>query len=420
MASGPRKISPLLAAAALLALGLGVLFVLRGDKRGPEPNPLLSDLGEKPDWPQLSRYDGVLTRARFEKALREVYTLEGDWPCTIDDQKVVIDSALQPEGQVIRFARPGSEQSPPRYWRPAGDLPPAAPGQPLSGLRIAIDPGHLGGDYARMEERWYRIGESAPVTEGDMALRTAHLLRPRLEALGAVVTLVRETSEPVTTTRPRHYRRYAARKMPGAPAKEQQELAERLFYRTAEIRARARLVNEKIKPDLILCLHYNAEAWGGDPANPEFTAINHFHIILHGAYMPGEIAHEDERFEMLHKIFQGTHEEETAIARELVKTFAKETRLPAYLYRVDAPAIQIGPALWARNLLANRLYNCPVLFLEPYVMNSETVFERVQAGDYEGEREVDGKMRRSLYREYVDAVVGGLVNYYAPRRKSVQ
>ncbi|NIP92014.1 MAG: hypothetical protein GWO24_00445, partial [Akkermansiaceae bacterium] len=47
-------------------------------------------------------------------------------------------------------------------------------------------------------------------------------------------------------------------------------------------------------------------------------------------------------------------------------------------------------------------------------------FERVQAGDYEGEREVAGKLRKSLYREYAGAVVDGLVNYYSDRRSAAQ
>ena len=42
----------------------------------------------------------------------------------------------------------------------------------------------------------------------------------------------------------------------------------------------------------------------------------------------------------------------------------------------------------------------------------------MQAGDYDGEMEVAGTLRKSLYREYRDAVVKGLVNYYSARGKS--
>ena len=100
----------------------------------------------------------------------------------------------------------------------------------------------------------------------------------------------------------------------------------------------------------------------------------------------------------------------------MATAFLKETGLPAYLYSLGRPAKRVGPALWARNLLANRLYQCPVLFFEPYVMNNNEVYERVQSGDYEGEREVAGSRKQSIYREYRDAILIGLKTYYESRR----
>jgi hypothetical protein len=66
--------------------------------------------------------------------------------------------------------------------------------------------------------------------------------------------------------------------------------------------------------------------------------------------------------------------------------------------------------------MANRLYQCPVVFTEPYVMNNREVYDRVAAGDYPGERLVAGRMRKSLYREYADGVAAGLRAHYAARR----
>jgi hypothetical protein len=56
-----------------------------------------------------------------------------------------------------------------------------------------------------------------------------------------------------------------------------------------------------------------------------------------------------------------------------------------------------------------------VIYAEPYVMNSREVFQRVQAGDYEGKKKVAGVLRQSIYREYADAITAGLVNYYSQR-----
>ena len=48
-------------------------------------------------------------------------------------------------------------------------------------------------------------------------------------------------------------------------------------------------------------------------------------------------------------------------------------------------------------------------------MNNRLVFERIQAGDYDGVREFGGVMRQSIYREYADAVAEGILAYYSRR-----
>jgi N-acetylmuramoyl-L-alanine amidase len=59
--------------------------------------------------------------------------------------------------------------------------------KPLSGLRVAIDPGHIGGPWAQMEERAPAINGSAPVQEGDLNLITGRLLKAGIDRLGATV-----------------------------------------------------------------------------------------------------------------------------------------------------------------------------------------------------------------------------------------
>jgi hypothetical protein len=49
-------------------------------------------------------------------------------------------------------------------------------------------------------------------------------------------------------------------------------------------------------------------------------------------------------------------------------------------------------------------------------MNNAETYARIQAGDYAGEREVAGKMRRSIFREYADAIVDGLRMHFSTRR----
>ena len=112
---------------------------------------------------------------------------------------------------------------------------------------------------------------------------------------------------------------------------------------------------------------------------------------------------------MLVKLLSRCYDEELPVAEHVADSMAAATGLPPYHYATPN-AIRVGtnPYVWARNLLANRLYECPVVYIEPYVMNSQEVWERVQAGNYAGRRMIHGKMRESIFQEYSTAVANGL------------
>ena len=48
-------------------------------------------------------------------------------------------------------------------------------------------------------------------------------------------------------------------------------------------------------------------------------------------------------------------------------------------------------------------------------MNSLEDHARIQAGDYDGLREVAGRLRPSIFREYADAATLGMQRYYQAR-----
>jgi hypothetical protein len=396
----------------------------------------LSALAPAPDWSQLEAFQETITHDDFARLLDRVYAPNGAAAGLIDVQPdaVVIKMTLTPPTEFrLRFAKDAASAKPtPRHWRTPVQLGPAPEGKPLAGLKVALDPGHLGGDWAKMEERFFQIGESRPVTEGDMTLRVAKMLQPKLEALGAQVSLVRGAPEPVTTERPETLReparaelsrmgitspreKYNGMEDPGRGSTVQAQ-SELLFYRISEIRRRAQVVNESLQPDIVVCLHFNADNWG-DPQHPDFVAKNHLHLIVNGCYSAGELRLDDERLEMVEKLLRGAFSEEVAVSNQVATSLAAATKLPPFVYTTNN-AVRAGdnPYVWARNLLANRLYHAPVIYLEPYVMNSEVVWERVQAGDYEGELMIGGELRRSIYREYADAVLEGLREYYARTR----
>jgi N-acetylmuramoyl-L-alanine amidase len=389
-----------------------------------EFSPHLATLGVAPDWSRLDPWQETMTREEFTRLLDERYAhAPGEWKPWIeitDTHAAITKETAKPEEKyLLRFAAAVPAKPPQRYWRAPRELPPATDAaQPLSGYRIALDPGHIGGEWARLEKRFFQIGEDQPVQEGDMVLLVARLLKSRLEALGAEVSLIRAKAEPVTRLRPGDVEAYTKKMLEASgwtteiPVEVFEAARNRVFAVNAEIRARAALVNHKLKPDLVLALHFNGEPWGS-PDSPVFSDNNHHHVLVYGNVEPWEWAQDDIRFETMIKLLQRTHEIETGLGTASALGLAKATGLPAFTYKGDnaRPADDTG-YVWARNLLASRLYQCPVVYLEPHVMNHKLTYQRIQAGPYVGKREIDGVERPNIFVEYADATTAAVVRWF--------
>lgn len=391
----------------------------------------LAMLGQEPDWSVLDRYQASMTRSEFENALTSVYLPNGYDEAYIrlypefvlirtdgDDPKAYYRLQFAPEGH-IKEETDKYEPVPSKDQR-----------KPLSGLVIAIDPGHIGGDFSQMERRHFQIGREPPVKEGDLTLIVSKKLKEALEARGASAVLVRTKLEPVTDKRPEDFMEEAEaleRKswlkdqgalLPALPwqtqwfQKKVRERAEMLFYRVSEIHARARIINEQIRPDLTLAVHFNVSPWP-EGNTQALSDENHMHVIVHGTCTPGELALDDVRLQIFEKLLSRNYRLEIPLSASVANALAEVTELPAFTYGGGNASNQgNNPYLWARNLLANRLYKGPVVYLEAYCTNSKPVYKRLQIGDYEGLRILGGTPRLNLFEEYVEGVVDGLVAYF--------
>jgi N-acetylmuramoyl-L-alanine amidase len=406
-----------------VALVTGICFFLQKEQIIIKTSPRykISPLSREPQWEKLNVYQKTITRDNFVSDLEKIFTVSDTWKnfIIIKNDHALIKKMTTNESDYFRldFANLGQEIETPKMWKRSIELGLFDKQKPLKGLHIAIDPGHLGGDWAQMEERWFMIDEGIPVVEGDMTLYVARLLEKKLNQYGAKVSLVRSKNEPLTKDRPESLIDMIKQAQTNQPPMSPFALAkasEQLFYRTSEIRARAAVVNDVLKPDLVLCLHFNAVEWG-DPNQPTLVDENHFHLLFNGAYTDEEITYDDQRFEMIYQLLQRTSREEFNLGAVMAEAFSEESKLPAYNYGANssrAKNIDNNPYLWARNLLANRVYHCPVIYFEPYVMNSSEVYERIQMGDYFGNMMFRGQLRKSIFQEYADGVTAGLLQYY--------
>jgi len=317
----------------------------------------------------------------------------------------------------LRFAAPTSTPRP--------ELAPFAladPTKPLLGKVICLDPGHIGGDWADIEERTFRIGRDRPVVEGELNLQTCRLLAERLSAAGAKVVWTHEGFAPTTEVRPADLYPEAIEYLLKDPANRRLPRfsmnglirwnAELLFYRSAEIQARARRVNEELRPDFTLCLHYNAAPWGS-PGRASLTSVSRVVLFSHGSYTASELAYDDQKFNLFRKLLENSTPSELAIGGAIGQQFKEKWGVPPENYEGSGYAHASGasPYVWHRNLIANRLFRGPVIFVEGPYMNDRTTYGWIQAGAYEGSRMVAGRDRQNIFREYADRVADGVLQW---------
>jgi len=127
-----------------LSVGLGV--------SAPAADHLSNPLADPPNWKALDKFQKTITHDEFERLLRGVYCTYGisDEFIRVDDKVACILTDRDAQSWfTLRFAP--SESKPatiPRWWRPASALPKSKKNGPLSGVKIALDPGHIGGANA--------------------------------------------------------------------------------------------------------------------------------------------------------------------------------------------------------------------------------------------------------------------------------
>jgi N-acetylmuramoyl-L-alanine amidase len=368
----------------------------------------VSTLGQTPDWSELNRFQQVLSQEEFIHSLTTVYCPREEWWSPwikIEQDRARIRKSNGGDAWYDLYFSDSNKTnlSKPRFG-----------GKPVHEWVVAIDPGHIGGEWAKMERREFSITPGLPVREGELTLAVAKELLPRLQTLGVRPVLIREGLQPVTPRRPVDFRDHAqawADEILGpdsnATSEEKSALLldrqELLFYRVDEIQERAHLVNQSIQPDLVICLHFNAAPWP-DPQKQRLVERDDHHILVNGCYMGGELVYDDQRFEMIWRLVNRWSETEHILAEYLSHSFSQRTGLPTFSYK-GPNALKIGdvPGVWARNLLANRRYFCPVIFLEPYVANSQKTYPRIQKWLKDDQQQDD-----CLITEYADAVMLGL------------
>ena len=318
-----------------------------------------------------------------------------------------------------------------RYWRMPQEIAAQRTQKdlPLKGLRLVLDSGHVGGQWAAHEQREFRIREhDFYVREAELTLEVVKSVRTQLIDLGAEVTLLRDALVPVNSKRPIDYLAEAMEQVspPGEYTPETfgdyagalRDKAIKLALVSGELAERARLVNTVIRPDALISVHLNAAAWpaaaeDGTVTEKRLVDFNDLHVLIFGCMSDGELKSPHQQAQLAAKLTNGSGAVEQLLGKSMAAALANATGLPPATYEKQNAVLldQDEPYVYARNLIILRLAECPTVLLEPYIVNSEAVYPRLQSALAD---RAAGKVSHEddILVEYANAVVSGVQRAY--------
>ncbi len=388
-------------------------------------------------WKKLEVFDQTITREEFQRIMEGLYDpFDGmDGYLKVSPWSVILFEKKGYKGNELLFLRFAPSQdhavAVPNFFRTPLEIAnlPKRKDKPLDGLRVVIDPADIGGKWGPIEDRSVYFKGYGRIQEGDLNLVNGLLLKERLVELGAEVRLIRTEAEPlldedseviVREARKRIQANEAlplaylqrVKNLPRNSPRRVQILAEILMTKTYETRARAHYATDDFAPDITLVLQHNATS---SSSESKLASMNRNVFFVPGAYTPDEVKDPRQRYQLLEHLLQRSESVEASVASSIARAFQKSTGHPPVLYG-DSKTTRIvsdeNPYVYARNLAVTREHTGPVVIIEPYFMNEKVTLQRLLEGDYEGTRLVAGKRRGSIFREYVNAVVEGLIDVY--------
>ena len=278
-----------------------------------------------------------------------------------------------------------------RPWRPQ-----QGGNTPLTGLRVALDPGHLGNtlELAELEGKYVKVRptDSRPgmaFWEGDLTLATAHIVRKELEKLGATVMMTRQrpgqsAMGPLYADWRKNFfladveKEVKAGRLSSSKAKFWRTDATendiyRRFFNILDLRARADKIND-FQPHLTLIIHYNVDKDNWDRRDregffePGFA--NYSMAFVPGNLGVGNLRTLKGRVNFLRLLVGPYIRESVRLSATYLKANTHFTHVPIvdkqeepdYLIDRCTPTPETG--VYGRDLALTRLVNSPLCYGE--------------------------------------------------------
>lgn len=244
----------------------------------------------------------------------------------------------------------------------------------LANCKIAIDPGHFGGEYSHLEQRFVEISFQKKLlafNEGDLTFLTALYLKELLEKEGAEVFLTR------------------TKKAEGALSQNffqflqthpdlwlTQKTLTQLFrgvYNGVDLYARAEKINI-FKPDVTVIIHYNAHDSGKEKSTC-ITDKNYNMVFIPGSFGDGELKERKARYEFLRLLVTSDFSLSKQFSKIVLKKFNERLQIPSVnpsdgAHYLETASVKVEEGVYARNLALTRLVHSPLCYGESLVQNN--------------------------------------------------
>jgi len=280
--------------------------------------------------------------------------------------------------------------------------------KPLTGLRIALDPGHVGGKYARAEERYIDLDIQTPegikavqFDEGTLAVATAKILADLLTEFGATVLLTKE--QPGQSVYPVDFETWCKQQSLN-PA----QTDFRKTYNGLDLIARAEKINA-FEPHVTLMIHYN----GGDryPNGKNIpTSDNHCLMFTPGSFAQGELAKPEARYEFIRLLVTESAKNSEEFSKIIAKTIEQELGIPLLntsLYMPDTTKLRV-PGVYARNLALTRRVRSTLCYGETLLQDNIEEAQRLAQTDVD----IDGIQTSSRVVAVAKAYFKGICRFF--------
>jgi N-acetylmuramoyl-L-alanine amidase len=304
----------------------------------------------------------------------------------------------------------------PRTFRFNGDKT-----QPLKGLRVALDPGHIAGNLAmaKKERKFVDItlanGKRISFFESELAWYTCKVLADMLEQKGAQVMLTRKRFDlmALDSTYQQVFANYQ-KQQAKAGIKINDSQKWRLFFkkfRKSDFNARVDKINA-FKPHLTIIAHYNVDGANAPWSKP--TPHNHCMAFVAGSFMKNELSKPEHRFNFLRLLLSKDIESSIDFSEVVLNNVAKKLQVPILPKQNNQPFINRAcmttrtKGVYARNLsMARKVYGT-LCFIEPLYQENRQEILRLAKRDYDFKGTKIPKRLVDVAQSYYDGIVAYL------------